>query len=112
MENQEYIILTKDNPIFIAECDYFGNIEETMYKDWLIEELNLVGRTFATNFAHAVNKLHEWIIEANEEWGVLKEYPKCKFNIWVVDGAVIKNGQDVRKKVYSISASKAKKYLL
>ena len=106
METSNYITPTKKNILFKAECDYFGYIENTIYKDMLIG--NCVTSTFATSYIDAVNMLHEWIKE--NDW-VKKEYPKAKFNIYSVDGSLDKNGERLDKKVYTISASKAKKFI-
>ena len=106
MNTKEYITPTKENPIFIASCDHFGNIAGP-YKDWRIEGV-CCGDTFAVTFAGAINDLHEWLKENRD---LLDEFPKSKFEIYVVDGTV-KGGEFVDKKVYSISASKAKKYLI
>lgn len=116
MENQEYIRPTKQSPIFVATCDYFGYIEEKHYKDYLVEAqdsrtgqtIQLVGRTFATSYANAVNRLHEWIVEHPE---VIKDYPKSKFDILLVDGSVDRFDSTNQEKVYTISARKAKRLL-
>jgi hypothetical protein len=97
---------TKESPIFIATCDYFGRIEAGPYKDFEVGDCR--GRTFGTNYAKAVNDLHEWIKE--NSWAVC-EYPKCKFTIEMVDGS-IEHDQYASQVVYTISAAKAKKFLL
>jgi len=83
--SSKYITPTKENPVFKAECDWFGFIETGLYKDWFLEEVNIVGATFALSFADAVNKLHEWI---SENYEVLTDFPKCKFTILMMDGTV------------------------
>lgn len=105
--SNEFIIPTKSNPIFKAECDYFGYIETNVYKDALMR--NNTTSVFEISFMDSVNELHKWIKE-NEY--ILNEYPKCKFNIYAVDGSCDKFGEYVMKKVYTISATKAKKYLI
>jgi len=111
MEISNYIKPTKQNPVFVAKNSYWGYIEQNVYKMWNVknEQYNLVGCTFAVNYADAINNLHDWIIENK---GILNEVPKCNFTIQCVDGTVNKFGEPVYKKVYTISASKAKKYLL
>jgi hypothetical protein len=107
---EEYIRPTKDNPVFVASCDYFGYIEESTWKDYLVETSrgDSVGRTFALHYKQAVNRLHEWIQENPE---VLASYPKCKFDILLVDGTYDKFDSAIQKKVYTISATKAKQLL-
>ena len=107
MKDQDYIIPTKTEPVFSAECDYFGTIDG-MYKDWLITSINVCGSTFGINFTDSVTSLHIWLQDNPD---VIKMYPKAKFSIDVIDGS-LKNGEYVRKTVYSITASKAKKYVL
>ena len=113
MGNQDYITPTKGRPVFNANCTAFGTIETGMYKHWNVKKegvINQVGATFACNFADAVNLLHEWIKE-NAEY--VNEYPaKISFNIEVIDGSIDKYGDVNYLKVYSITAAKAKKYLL
>ena len=106
MEISNYIIPTKKNPVYTAECDYFGYIETEFYKDLFVN--NSYCSTFALNYKDAVNKLHEWIIDNKN---ILNEYPKCKFNISLVDGTIDKYNNKKEKKVYTISAIKAKKLL-
>lgn len=105
METSKYITPTKKNPIFTAECDFFGYIETKYYKDFVVD--NSYCATFALYYKDAVNKLHEWIID-NEK--ILSLYPKCKFNIYLIDGTMGKYGKK-EEKVYTIRASKAKKLL-
>lgn len=106
----EYITPTKENPVFVADNDYFGYIEG-VYKDYKVDngENSSVGATFGTSFTQAVNDLHEWIKEADY---LLKEHPKSKFSIYAVSGEMGKYDQPRQIKVYTISAAKAKKYLL
>ena len=99
--NDEFIIPTKANPVFKAECDYFGYIETGVYKDALMS--NTTTSVFEISFMGAVNELHKWIKE-NEY--ILNEYPKCKFNIYAVDGCNDKFGDYIMKKVYTISVKK------
>lgn len=110
MTTQDYIRPTKKSPVFIAVCDWFGNIEEERYKDYEIKTDGYwcVGSTFGISFRGSVNRLHEWI---QDNPTVVKDYPKCKFEIYLLDGTVTKDKSN-QVKVYSISASKAKKLLL
>lgn len=103
---KEYITPTKQRPVFTASCNHFGSIERSLYKDWNIN--NSVGRTFSLSYSNAVNDLHEWI--KDNQW-VIKEYPKCKLEIEVIDGTINKYNEPKRIVVYSISASKAKRFL-
>jgi len=107
-ENQDnkskYIIPTKEKPVFKAECDFFGYIDGP-YKDHIIG--NCVSNTFGVDFAMSINYLHKWIKDSD----AINNWPKCKFNLYVIDGSTDKYGDPVMKKVYTISASKAKKYL-
>lgn len=98
---------TKKNPTFTASCTYFGAIENGSYKN--TEVNNSTTDTFAISFAEAVTELHNWI--KLNDWAVL-ENPKCKFEIYSIDGTLDKWGETKRVKVYSISAAKAKKYIL
>lgn len=107
MTTTDYIIPTKNRPVFTAHCDYFGRIDGVItYKDWTIGDIG--GDTFATSFKDAVNYLHEWIEE--NKW-CIEEYPKCKFIIEMIDGSLDKRRDIIYKNVYTISASKAKKLL-
>ncbi len=107
----DFITPTKERPIFKALNTYFGYIETGVYKDWEINDgTNYIGgRTFALSFADAVNRLHDWIKE--NQWALDSQY-KASFEIYVFYGDLDKYGSPVDQKVYSISASKAKKFLL
>lgn len=111
----DYIIPTKKNPVFTAVCNDFGYIEESIYKMWNIRIVgvenptNACGCTFACNYMDAVQNLHEWIKE-NREY--VKGLSNITFRIEAVDGSVDKWGDVIYKTVYSITAAKAKKYLL
>lgn len=109
-EENKYIRPTKKSPVFVAQCDWFGFIEENLWKEYLVNtpDGGHIGRTFAIRYHDAVNGLHEWIKENPE---TLKEYPKCKFDILLVDGSWDRHNDPVRKKVYTISAAKAKQLL-
>lgn len=111
MENQttiekEYIIPTKQDPVFQADCDHFGYIETGIWKSHLVG--NCTSSTFALDFTEAIVELHQWILD--NEW-ILTEYPKAKFGIGIIDGSVDKNGDAIKKQVYSISVAKAKRLL-
>ena len=110
MTTQDYITPTKESPIFVAECDWFGFIGGSLYKEYIVNENDgqSCGETFSLHFKDSVNRLHEWI-ENNEN--TLKEYPKCKFNIYMINGSLDKDGRKKYEKVYTITASKAKKLL-
>lgn len=105
-ENPDYIIPTKTSPTFTAHCDYFGYIELPTYKNTLVNNCTI--STFATSYASAIERLHEWIKE--NEWS-LREHPKATYEISAIDGRVDKYGDAIRVKVYSISTAKAIKYL-
>ena len=111
MKTNDYITPTKQSPVFVATCDYFGYIEELRYKDYSIadeaDNCQHVGRTFGIHFKDAVNRLHEWI---QDNPHVIKEYPKCKFDIFLLDGSMDRY-QTKQVKVYTISARKAKQLL-
>lgn len=102
----DYIIPTKQNPVFQATCDYFGSIELPMYKNALIG--NTTTATFALDYIESVARLHEWLKE--NEW-LMKENPKATYEIFSMDGSVDKYGEIVRFRVYSISTWKAKKFI-
>ena len=107
-----YITPTKNSPIFTAECDYFGYIDRGRYKEWQVGNGNCThaGSTFATSFTDAVNALHEWLKENRE---VIEDYPKSKFTIHVNYGEIDTKRDHVKiHPVYSISAGKAKKFIL
>ena len=113
MENQDYITPTKQYPVFTAECDHFGFIEEPLYKSFLVEDnegSGSIGHTFALDFTNAIIRLHAWI---KNNPHVVNEFPKCKFNLYLINGTIDKKlCQRHEEKVYSISAKKAKKLLL
>ena len=103
---------TKSRPVFTATNNWFGRIETSLYKDWEVrmpDKSILCGCTFATTYADAITRLHEWIIENSF---IVKEYPKAIFSIEAIDGSFDKHGEVKYKVVYQISAAKAKKYLL
>lgn len=109
----DYIIPTKKSPVFSAVCTDFGTIETGMYKMWNIKKegiINQVGDTFASNFMDSVNRLHEWIKE-NYDY-VNKLSGKIVFRIESIDGSLDKYGDVNYTTVYTITAAKAKKYLL
>ncbi len=94
---------------FLAECDYFGYIEGS-FKDVEVQESEniLIMHPFEYNFTRAIADLHEFII--NDD--MINEFPKAKWNIYLVDGSMNDYGDINRSKVYSISSAKAKKLLL
>jgi len=112
MSNSTYIIPTKNNPIFVAQCDYFGYIEDSPWKEFKIDlpdGSETTGKTFALSFTNAIVDLHTWITEYPQ---ILDEYPKATFSIHLVNGKVDEYGQYATPMVYKISASKAKKLLI
>ena len=104
--SKETIIPTKENPTFIATCSNFGSITG-QYKATEVNGCEM--DTFGINFVDTINDLHQWIKE--NQW-CIEESPKCKFEIYAVDGSVDKHGEAKWSKLYTISASKAKKYIL
>ena len=111
METRESIKIENGTKVFMACNDYFGYFGSGMYKDWSVMNgnCNHGGETFAVTYADAVNMLHEYLKE-NEEW-IVKEYPKTKYSILMVDGSVDKYGELKHTEVYSITTAKAKKLL-
>lgn len=108
----DYITPSADCLVFSAANDYFGYIEDSLYKQYAFpspDGCTYVGCTFATSFASAVNRLHEWIVEHPY---IIDNYPKSKFVIEYMDGTISKNNDPLRVEVYSITARKAKKFLL
>ena len=102
---------TKESPIFRADCDHFGFIEDSPYLRHTVQckDHSSSCATFALSYSDAINRLHEWLIE-NKKY-VLSE-PKAKFNIYIVDGSINKELDQAKEvKVYTISSAKAKKYL-
>lgn len=106
--DSQYIIPTKQRPVFVLVHDYFGYIERGCYKDSLVK--NHTTTTFATSYADAVNALHEWIQQDPDK---VVKCPKATMTIYSLDGSWdAKDDLPVRTKVYEIKASKARKYLL
>lgn len=110
MDNKtDYIKPTKDHPIFKCFNDYFGYIENTIYKEWEIHEDNkwIVGSTFEVDLSRAILKLHDYIKEHKE---TLKS--NTKFTIVMMDGSLNNKGEINEVKCYSISMKQAKKFKL
>lgn len=108
-----YCYPTTKHPVFTVYCTAFGYIETGMYKNWNVKKegiINMVGDTFACNYKDAIRMLHEWIEEEGEYVKGLKG--DNKFVIDVIDGSLDKYGDVKHTAVYTISAAKAKKYLL
>ena len=103
----DYIIPTKKEPIFKAMNDYFGYLENGIYKNALFTDC--LTSVFALTYSEAITRLHEYIIENPH---LVDEMPKSKWEITVLDGTFDKHGERVAKVVYSISSAKAKKYIL
>lgn len=107
-EDGLYIIPTKRNPIFQACCDYFGFLEGGTYKPFIISDEDSdrfsTGATFATSYLDAINRLHETIKEDYQH--LAESAPKCKFEIYLIDGTLDKHGETKRRTIYSISVKK------
>lgn len=123
IEEANYIIPTKDNPVFVAECSAFGYIYDGIYKNSLIRKANTEIATFGVSYAESINRLHEWIKEMEhllDESQQEQTYEQHKtgnrvsheFSIYEITGGVDKYGNSKQKKVYSISFKDAKKYLI
>lgn len=110
-KTQDFITPTKEDPIFVAQCDYIGRIERSLYKESRVDAGEYVScmNTFSLSYTDGITALHEWIQE--NSWTV-KEYPKCKFILAMVDGSLNKYEEVKEVTVYSISASKAKKLII
>jgi hypothetical protein len=109
--SNNYLTPTKQNPVFRAECDYTGFIEEgTQWKDYVVTtENNMVtASTFAVNFTNGISELHQWIMD--HPW-LLKTYPKAKYHLYMIDGSLDKWGDVNYKKVYTITTSRAKQLI-
>ena len=104
----DYIIPTKNEPIFQAECDHFGFIEDGFYKYAKVG--NGITSVFALTYSEAINKLHEYLQKDNYGKEIIEEYPKAKFSIYEVDGRTGSNDETLSKTVYTLTASKIKKY--
>jgi hypothetical protein len=110
MKTEEFLRPTRKNPVFVADCDWFGFIEENLYKRWELPDRNgtIGGNTFSLHFTDAITRLHEWIIENKH---VLKEYPKSKFSIYLINGSFNRFKEVKHQKVYTITARNAAKLL-
>lgn len=106
---KDYIKPTKDTPIFKCYNNYFGYIEDYMYKDWEIHKESVwsVGATFAIDLSYAIQKLHDYIKENKDSIE-----PNSKFAILMIDGSLNKRGEINEKKCYSISMKQAKLFKL
>lgn len=106
---QEYITPTKNRPIFKCYNDYFGYIEEMIYKQWQIKDEKrwIIGHTFALNLTDAINKLHEYIKDNKDHIET-----NSKFTIVLMDGTINKYGEIKEIKCYSISMKQAKQFKL
>lgn len=107
--NNEYIIPTKENPVFQVLNMYEGYIvnDHNTYKDWSIKNENawVVGETTATTLPGAMQALFSHI-ESNPD----KE--RAKYVIEMIDGTCDKYGGPIRVPVYKISMRQAKKFKL
>ena len=65
-----------------------------------------VAEPFSYNFTEAIVALHELI----KDWD-FKTYPKMKFELYTIDG-VDKYGELKLTSIYTLTASKAKKFIL
>jgi len=100
------IIPTKDNPTFIASCNWFGHIEG-IYKETQVVtcEGTSCMPTFATTFADAIKNLLEY---AKEEKEFLLEEKNTKLFIELVDGSYGEYGEVKFKKVFTLTSSQIK----
>lgn len=109
MEN-EYIIPTKENPVFTCTNNYWGYTECYTWKGWRImneEGGSIGGDTWSVRLDLAISSLFDYIKENRED---IPE--ESKFEIEMIDGRVDKWGDPIRTKVYSISMKQAKKFKL
>lgn len=108
MEN-EYIIPTKENPVFQVVNAYEGYIvnDYLTYKEWSIKnnERWVVGETTATNLPDAMQALFAHI--RMNDWK-----QKASYVIEMIDGSCDKFGDPVYTKVYKITMKQAKKFRL
>lgn len=114
MKEKEYITPTKDNPVFIAHCDYWGYIEENFYKEWEIKNENgwIIGRTYALSLDKAIANLHEFIKEYFSS-GKSSLPGKAKFSIAMIDGTWNEKYNERKEyKCYEISVNQARKFKL
>lgn len=105
INDKAYSEYDKNHKPLLMSCDWIGTIGHSSYKPVLVEDC--LTDVHGYNFAEVVNDLHEWL--ADNEWAV-KEYPKAKFQIEQICG-MDKHGDIIRKLVYSIPASKAKRLI-
>ncbi len=114
--DNSYITPTKDSPIFMAECDHFGYLSQSIhYKDSVIEcaddNSGACLNTFALSYESAIKYLHDYLCSEDGQWA-MKEYPKAKFSIYLIDGSQDKRlGRYKTQKVYTISSKKATQLL-
>ena len=107
MKATDYIRPTKANPIFIAECNYFGFIEDgNLWKEYEMETRDGLtgGYTWEIYYEKAIIRLHNWLKENKE---AITEYPKAKYTIYLLDGSLDKRGERKLEKVYEITTKKA-----
>ena len=108
----EYIKPSKGNEIFVADNNYFGYILDGMYKDAEIEfndGNSSIMPTFALSYAEAVRKLHDWILDPDNQW--LLDEPHITFRIHSIDGSIDEMRDEVKMtKVYTLSTTKLRKY--
>jgi len=106
---QEYITPTKKRPVFKCYNDFFGYVEETLYKQWQIKDGDCwtVGYTFALNLTDAIRYLHGYIKDNKENIDM-----NSKFTIVLMNGTIDKRGNIKETKCYSISMKQAKQFKL
>lgn len=107
--NSEYIIPTKENPVFQVLNTYEGYVvnDYNTYKGWSIknDERWAVGETTAPNLPDAMQALFAHI-QSNPD------KQKAVYVIEMIDGAYDKYGDPIRVPVYKISMRQAKRFKL
>ncbi len=100
------IIPTKDNPTFIARCNWFGHIEG-IYKETEVTtcEGTSCMPTFAITFADAIKNLLDY---AKEEKEYLLSDKDTKLFVELVDGSSNEDGEVKFKKVFTLTSSQIK----
>lgn len=107
MAHNDYIIPTKEHPVFVAQNMYSGYFIDSEWKDWQVknDEKWCVGETTSMNLLGAIRAVYDHIKENTEYLS-----PETKFQIDMIDGSYDKYGDPVRVKCYSISVKQAKKF--
>lgn len=97
---------TKENPTFIARCNWNGNIYAG-YKDSIVETNTHTSeiQTFALSFAEAVTSLIEY---AKQEKEYLLSEKNTKLFIELVDGSFDSDGEVKYKRVFTLTSTQIK----